>query len=106
MNVPAEHLIYLSTGLFGIGVLGFCLRRNAIVVLMCVELMLNAAILTLLAASRLHSSPGAPDLAGPVFGIFVIVVAAAEAAVGLALVIALYRQKQTVAADALNEMGG
>jgi NADH-quinone oxidoreductase subunit K len=106
VSVPTEHLLYLAAGLFGIGVLGFCLRRNAIVVLMCIELMLNATILTFLAASRLHSAPGAPDLVGPVFGIFVIVVAAAEAAVGLALVIALYRQKQTVAADALDEMGG
>ena len=106
MNVPTEHMLYLAAGLFGIGALGFFVRRNTIVVLMCVELMLNATILTFLAASRLHSAPGAPDMQGPVFGIFVIAVAAAEAAVGLALVIALYRLKQTVASDALSERGG
>ena len=106
MNVPTEHMLYLAAGLFGIGALGFFVRRNTIVVLMCVELMLNATILTLLAGSRLHSAPGAPDLQGPVFAIFVIAVAAAEAAVGLALVIALYRLKQSVDTDALQEMGG
>lgn len=106
MNVPTEHMLYLAAGLFGIGALGFFVRRNTIVVLMCVELMLSATILTFLAGSRLHSVPGLPDLTGPVFGIFVIAVAAAEAAVGLALVIALYRLKQTVATDALDELGG
>lgn len=106
MNVPTEHLLMLAAGLFAIGVLGFALRRNVIVVLMSVELMLNATILTFLAGSRLHSVPGAPDLSGPVFGIFVIAVAAAEAAVGLALIIALYRLKRSVDTDALMEMKG
>ena len=106
MNVPAEHLLFLSAGLFALGVLGFLLRRNVIVVLMCIELMLNAANLALLAGSRLHSTPEAPDLQGPVFAIFVITVAAAEAAVGLALMIALYRLKQSVDVDAATEMKG
>ena len=106
MAVPSAHLLYLAAGLFALGVLGFLLRRNVIVVLMCIELMLNAANLTFLAASRIHSTPGAPDLQGPVFTIFVITVAAAEAAVGLALVIALYRLKQTVDVDAAGEMKG
>ena len=106
MNVPTEHILFLAAGLFAIGVLGFIVRSNVIVVLMSVELMLNATILTFLAASRLHSAPGAPDLQGPVFSIFVIAVAAAEAAVGLALVIALYRLKQSVETDVLTEMKG
>jgi NADH-quinone oxidoreductase subunit K len=106
VSVPTTHILYLSAGLFSIGVLGFLLRRNVIVVLMCIELMLNAANLTFLAASRQHSTAGAPNLHGPVFAIFVILVAAAEAAVGLALVIALYRLKQTVDEESLSEMKG
>ncbi len=106
MNVPSEHLMILAAGLFAIGVLGFLVRRNVIVVLMCIELMLNAANLTFLAASRQHSTPTAANLHGPVFTIFVILVAAAEAAVGLALIIALFRLKQSVTADSLNEMKG
>lgn len=106
MNVPNEHLFFLSAGLFALGVLGFLVRRNVIVTLMCVELMLNAANLAFLAASRVHSTEGALDLQGPVFAIFVITVAAAEAAVGLALVIALYRLKQSVEIDSASEMKG
>jgi NADH-quinone oxidoreductase subunit K len=106
VNVPSAHLLYLAAGLFALGVLGFLLRRNVIVVLMCIELMLNAANLTFLAASRMHSQVGAPDLQGPVFAIFVITVAAAEAAVGLALIIALYRLKQSADTDAASEMKG
>jgi len=106
MNLPSEHLLYLAAGLFALGVLGFVVRRNVIVVLMSIELMLNAANLTFLAGSRLHSTPGSPDVTGPVFAVFVIVIAAVEAAVGLALIIALYRLKHTVASDSLSEMKG
>jgi NADH-quinone oxidoreductase subunit K len=106
MNVPTEHLLFLAAGLFALGVLGFVVRRNVIVVLMSIELMLNAANLAFLAGSRLHSTPAAPDVTGPVFAVFVIVIAAVEAAVGLALIIALYRLKRTVASDALGEMKG
>lgn len=106
MSVPNEHLFYLSAGLFALGVLGFLVRRNVIVTLLCVELMLNAANLAFLAASRAHSTADTLDLQGPVFAIFVITVAAAEAAVGLALVIALYRLKQSVESDSASEMKG
>lgn len=106
MNVPTHHLMYLAAALFAIGVLGFLVRRNTIVVLMCIELMLNAANLTFLAASRQHSGPEHTNLVGPVFAIFVIAVAAAEAAVGLALIIALFRLRQTTEADAVQEMEG
>ena len=106
MNVPTEHLLFVAAALFSIGVLGFFLRRNVIVVLMCIELMLNAANLTFLAASRAHSSAEQVNLIGPVFAIFVIAVAAAEAAVGLALIIALFRLRQTTEADSVQEMEG
>ena len=106
MNIPNEHLLVLAAILFAIGVLGFLLRRNAIIVLASIELMLNAANLSLVAGSRIHSTPEAVNLDGPLFAIFVILVAAAEAAVGLALVIALYRLKQTVHLDAANELEG
>jgi len=105
MTVPNEHLLILAGILFSIGVGGFFLRRNLIVVLMSIELMLNAANLTFIAGSRAHSSSGEPNLEGGLFAIFVILVAAVEAAVGLALVIALYRRKQTVSVADLDELG-
>ena len=105
MSVPTEHLLALAAVLFAIGTAGFLVRRNLIVVLMSIELMLNAANLTLVAGARMHSSTGATlNLDGAVFVIFVIAVAAVEAAVGLALVIALYRRKQTVSLDLVNEL--
>ena len=104
MNVPTEHLLFLAAILFSIGVAGFFVRRNLIVVLMSIELMLNAANLTFLAGSRQHSAVGALNLDGPLFAIFVISLAAVEAAVGLALVIALYRRKQTVSLDVVSEL--
>ena len=104
MTVPTQHLLLLAAILFSIGVTGFFVRRNLIVVLMSIELMLNAANLTFLAGSRQHSGVGALQLEGPMFAIFVISLAAVEAAVGLALVIALYRRKQTVSLDVVNEL--
>jgi NADH-quinone oxidoreductase subunit K len=104
VTVPNEHLLVLAACLFAIGVAGFFLRRNVIVVLMSIELMLNAANLTFIAGSRMHSTASKIDLQGPIFTIFVIVVAAVEAAVGLALVIALYRNKQTVSLDEVSEL--
>ncbi len=104
MSVPTEHLLGLAAILFAIGMAGFLTRRNLIVVLMSIELMLNAANLTLVAGARMHSSAEGLSLAGPILAIFVIAVAAVEAAVGLALVIALYRRKQTVSLDAVSEL--
>jgi NADH-quinone oxidoreductase subunit K len=106
VSIPTAHLLYLAAALFALGILGFALRRNVIVVVLSIELMLNAANLTFLAGSRLHSTPGSPDVTGAVFAIFVIVVAAVEAAIGLALVIALYRLKRSVDTTALAEMKG
>ncbi|MEW6073988.1 MAG: NADH-quinone oxidoreductase subunit NuoK [Planctomycetota bacterium] len=107
MTVPTAHLFVLAALLFALGILGFLVRRNVIIVLASIELMLNAANLTFLAASRQWShATGRLDLDGPIFALFVILVAACEAAVGLALVIALYRIKKTVALDAASDLKG
>jgi len=95
---PANYL-YLSALLFTIGAAGVLIRRNAIVVFMCVELMLNAVNLAFLAFSR---SLGTLDAQVLVF--FVLTVAAAEAAVGLAIIIAIHRGKDTLDVDAFNLM--
>ena len=90
----------LSVALFAIGVVGVLTRRNALIVFMCVELMLNAVNLAFVAFSKLHG------VGGQVFVIFVMTVAAAEAAVGLAIVIALFRHRQTVDLDLLGLLRG
>jgi NADH-quinone oxidoreductase subunit K len=92
-----EHALLLSLALFGVGVLGVFVRRNVITVLMSIELMLNAVNLAFIAFSR---SWGTLD--GQVLVFFVMTVAAAEAAVGLAIVIALHRHKDTLDVDAFN----
>jgi NADH-quinone oxidoreductase subunit K len=103
MDQPAflHHALLLSLVLFSVGTLGVFLRRNVITVLMCVELMLNGVNLAFVAFSR---SAGTLDAQVLVF--FVIVVAAAEAAVGLAIVIALHRHRDTLDVDAFNVMKG
>ena len=95
--VPTSHALLLSAVLFGIGILGVFLRRNIITIFMSVELMLNAANLSFVAYSR---SLGTLD--GQILVFFVMTVAAAEAAVGLAIVLALQRHKDTLDVDAFN----
>ncbi len=92
----AEHYVFLAGVLFALGALGFLVRRNAIVQLMSIELMLNAVNLAFVAYNRLHAGA----MTGQVFAFFIIAVAAAEAAVGLAIVLAFARLKQTVESDA------
>jgi len=105
--IPTEALLLVAGLLFSIGTLGFLIRRNLIIVLASVELMLNAANLTFLAGSRIHGGPdGLLNVEGPIFALFVILVAACEAAIGLALVIAFYRQRQTVDLEAATELKG
>ena len=95
--VPLSHYLILSAILFTLGVLGVLLRRNVIVIFMSIELMLNAANLTLVAFSRfLHT------LDGQILVFFVMTVAAAEAAVGLVIIISIYRHKQSVDVDEVN----
>jgi len=97
--VSLSSYLILSAILFSIGVIGFMLRRNTIVIFMSIELMLNAANLAFIAFSRfLHS------LDGQIFVFFVMAVAAAEAAVGLAIIMAMYRTRGTVNADEMNLM--
>ena len=96
-----HHAVLLSLALFALGTLGVFLRRNVITVLMSIELMLNGANLAFVAFSR-----AAGTLDGQVLVFFVMTVAAAEAAVGLAIVIALHRHKDTLDIDAFNVMKG
>jgi NADH-quinone oxidoreductase subunit K len=97
--VPVSHVLALSVILFGLGAAGFIIRRNIITIFMCIELMLNAVNLAFIAFSRYL---GDPD--GQIFVFFVIVVAAAEAAVGLAIIIAVQRNRQTLSIDDLDSM--
>ena len=93
---PALYLI-LSAMLFTIGVIGALTRRNAIVVFMCIELMLNAVNLTFITLSRFLQS-----IEGVLFAFFVMAVAAAEAAVGLAIFVMIYRSRETINLDEIN----
>ncbi|HTK80966.1 MAG TPA: NADH-quinone oxidoreductase subunit NuoK [Bacteroidota bacterium] len=96
-EIPLHYYLLLSAILFSIGVAGVLLRRNAIIVFMSIELMLNSVNLTLVAFSAFMGNS-----TGQVLVFFVMAVAAAEAAVGLAIVIALFRNKQTVNIDEMN----
>ena len=96
---PTNYIV-LSAILFTIGVVGFMIRRNAIVAFMCVELMLNAVNLSFVALSRLYGTTG------QVFVVFVMTVAAAEAAVGLAIIIAIFRHGQSVNLKNINLLKG
>lgn len=97
MDIPIQHYLALSAILFTIGVAGVLTRRNAIVVFMCIELMLNSVNLTLVAFSARLG-----DVTGQSLVFFVMAVAAAEAAVALGIVISLFRNKQTVNIDEIN----
>ncbi len=95
--LPISYFIVLSAALFGLGVIGFLFRRNIITMFMSIELMLNAVNLAFVAFSRAFS-----QLQGQIFVFFVIVVAAAEAAVGLAIVILIARNRQTLNVERVN----
>ena len=101
MTVTINHFLVVSFLLFGIGFFGVLVRRNFLTVLMSVELMLNAVNLNLIAFSRRLS-----DLTGHVFSIFVITIAAGEAAIGLALTISLYRQRKTLNVEEASTLKG
>jgi NADH-quinone oxidoreductase subunit K len=99
--------LLVSGLLFAIGLAGVVLRRNIIIVFMCLELMLSAANLSLVAFSRFNvTQDGLPDYDGQMLVFFVITVAAAEVAVGLAIIIALYRARQTIHTDELTSLKG
>jgi NADH-quinone oxidoreductase subunit K len=101
--VPISYYLVLSAILFGLGVIAFVFKRNIITIFMSIELMLNAVNLAFVAFSRAHSQTGgAPNLDGLVFVFFVIVVAAAEAAVGLAIVIMLAQNRESLNVERVN----
>ena len=98
-SIPINYYVLLSTVLFSIGVLGVLFRRNALIIMMSVELMLNAVNLLLVAFSTYWN-----DVAGQVFVFFVMVVAAAEVAVGLAILVMVYRNTKSTDIDVLNKL--
>jgi NADH-quinone oxidoreductase subunit K len=97
MQIGTGHYLVLSTALLLIGTLGVLTRRNVVIILMSIELILNAVNLNLIAFSRHYG-----NVTGQIFAIFVITVAVAEAAVGLGILIALFRNKGTVLADEID----
>ncbi|MFM1791814.1 MAG: hypothetical protein RLZZ252_168 [Bacteroidota bacterium] len=100
-NLDISHYIYLSTVLFSIGLFGVLFRRNAIVLLMCIELMLNAVNLLFTALSTYMG-----DADGQIFVFFIMVVAAAEAAVGLAILVMVYRNTRKTDVSFLDQLKG
>jgi NADH-quinone oxidoreductase subunit K len=101
--IPIEYWLVFSSLLFAIGAYGVLSRKNAIVVLMSIEIMLNAANINLVAFSSYHSAlHGFPDASGHVFALFSIAIAAAEVAVGLAIILSVYRRYQTIDVDKIN----
>ena len=107
--MPVHYYIFLSMALFCIGITGVLVRRNAIIIFMCIELMLNAANLLLVAFSKMHhlangeANPVAASNA-QVFVFFIMVVAAAEVSVGLAIIVMLYRNTHSVDVNFLNRL--
>jgi NADH-quinone oxidoreductase subunit K len=100
MTVTLDHYILLGTLLFLIGVVGFLIRKNIFLMFMSVELMMNGVNICFVAFARYFNH----DMAGQVFVLFVMTVAAAEAAIGLAIILTLYRRRETLNADEFNLM--
>ena len=104
--VTLNHYLLVSGLLFAIGLTGVIVRRNIITIYMCLEMMLSAANLTLVAFSRFRMTDGLPDYNAQALVFFTITVAAAEVAVGLAIIVALYRAKQSVDVSTVEKMKG
>lgn len=107
--MPVNYYIFLSIALFIIGIIGVLTRRNAIIIFMCIELMLNAVNLLLVAFSKVHHLAGAAASAnegsdGQLFVFFIMVVAAAEVAVGLSIIVMLFRNTHSVDINFLNRL--
>ena len=100
-NIPLEYFVILSSIMFCLGVLGVLLRRNAIIVLGCIELMLNAVNLLLVAFSAYRG-----DVEGQILVFFIMVVAAVEVAIGLAIIMMMYRNKRSVDVEIFNKLKG
>lgn len=105
MALTLNHYLLVSGLLFSVGFAGVLLRRNIIIIFMCLELMLSAANLSLVAFSRFNvSATGVPHYPAQVFVFFIITVAAAEVAVGLAIIVALFRARQTIHVEDINSL--
>lgn len=107
--MPIERYIFLSVAIFCIGIAGVLIRRNAIIVFMCIELMLNAVNLMLVAFSKMHHAKGVANASlagidGQLFVFFIMVVAAAEVSVGLAIIVMMYRNVHSVDINFLNRL--
>ncbi|MDC0259194.1 NADH-quinone oxidoreductase subunit NuoK [Verrucomicrobiales bacterium] len=105
-ELTLNHFLFVSGLLFAIGLAGVLLRRNLIVIFMCLELMLSAANLSLVAFSRFNTTDGVPNYDGQVLLFFIITVAAAEVAVGLAIIVALFRSRETTDVSDVTSMKG
>ena len=99
MSVGLNHYLLLSAALFAVGFFGVLLRKNTLVIYMCLELMLIASTLALVAFSRFNGT-----MDGNVFVFFILTVAAAEVAVGLTIIVALFRKRQTIQVEELNAL--
>ena len=104
--ITLNHYLLVSGALFALGLGGVVVRRNILVIYMCLELMLSAANLALVAFSRFHVIDGLPDYSAQALVFFTITVAAAEVAVGLAIIVAVYRTKQSVDVESVTKMQG
>jgi len=108
--MPINYYIFLSVALFCIGIVGVLTRRNAIIIFMCIELMLNAVNLLLVAVSKMHAASAVaqvnPNVVSDaqIFVFFIMVVAAAEVSVGLAIIVMLYRNTHSVDVNFLNRL--
>ena len=101
MNIPTNYVVALSAVLFSLGVIGVLIRRNAIIAFMSVELMLNASNLAFIAYAR-----SLQQLSGHIFVFFIIAVAAAEVAVGLALIVTIFKTKHSIDVDQASSLKG
>ena len=97
--IPLTHYLILSGVLFAIGLMGVIVRRDIIVIFMCLEMMLSAANLSLVAFSRAQGTMGLPNYDGQALSIFILTIAAAEVAIGLALIVSLYRARRRASAS-------
>ncbi len=104
--ITLNHYLFVAGLLFAIGLAGVVARRNILVIYMCLEMMLTAANLTLVAFSRFNLTQGLPDYSAQALVFFTITVAAAEVAVGLAIIVALFRTKQSVDVESVTKLQG
>ena len=104
--ITLNHYLFVSGALFALGLAGVVARRNLLIMFMCLEMMLSAANLALVAFSRFRVVEGLPDYAAQSLVFFTITVAAAEVAVGLAIIVALFRTRQSVSVESVTRMQG